>query len=162
MFSFIVALDKNGLIGKGNDLPWRLPADLKHFKRITMGKPIIMGRKTCESIGRPLPGRRNIVLSRDADFGAEGFEVFHSADELFDAIKSSTETMIIGGAEIYRLLLDQSDRAYVTVVDGEFQGDTWFPQWPLKENWKLVSEEPRAADEKNPHDLRFRVYQRER
>lgn len=158
--SLIVALDKNGLIGAGNKLPWHAPADLKHFKSVTMGKPVVMGRKTCESIAGPLPGRRNIVLTRNPAFIRDGFEVCRDLDSCLAMLDGSEEVMIIGGAEIYRLCWDRVDRIYATLVEGEFAGDTWFPEWPLGSDWRAVSDEFRASDDRTPFDLRFLVFEK--
>lgn len=158
--SLIVALDQHGLIGVGNALPWRLSADLKHFKALTMGKPIIMGRKTCESIGRPLPGRRNLVLTRNADFNPAGFEVFRDVESLVLSIQGVDDAMVIGGAEVYRVFLERADRLYVTEVAGNFAGDTWFPVWPLGPEWREVTRENRPADEQNPHAMAFVCFEK--
>ncbi len=154
IISLIVALDQHGLIGRAGGLPWRLPADLAHFKAVTMGKPVIMGRRTCESLPKALPGRRNIVLTKNRDFVRDGFEVVHSPDELWPTLEGAEEAVVIGGAEIYRLLLPQTSRAFVTLVEGEFMGDTWFPEWPLT-GWVEVASEIRPSDEKNPHGMTF-------
>lgn len=157
--SLIVALDENGLIGRGNQLPWRLPADLKHFKRITMGHPVIMGRKTYESIGKPLPGRRNIVLTRQRDFHPDGVEVAGSVDEVAALLQPADEAMVIGGAEVYQAFWPLVTKAYVTVVHHVFAGDTWFPEWPLA-GWRLTASELREADEANPYRLRFMEFEK--
>jgi dihydrofolate reductase len=157
--SLIVALDGNGLIGRGGDLPWRLPADLKHFKRITLGKPVIMGRKTAESLGRPLPGRDNLVLTRNPGWRAGGFHVCAGMEDLVAAVGSAPEAMVIGGADIYRLLLPRTSRAYVTLVDGIFSGDTWFPEWPLR-GWRETRREERPSDDANPWGMVFLEYER--
>lgn len=158
--SLIVALDRNGLIGAGNKLPWHAPADLKHFKSVTMGKPMVMGRKTCESLSGPLPGRKNVVLTRNGSFSRPGFEIFASIDAILASFSGSEEVCVIGGAEIYRACWEWIDRMFITLVEGEFAGDTWFPQWPLGPEWQLVSREFRPADEKNPHDLTFMVFEK--
>ncbi|MEM6683510.1 MAG: dihydrofolate reductase [Pseudomonadota bacterium] len=124
--SLIVARARNGVIGKDGDLPWRLPADLKYFKRITMAKPVVMGRKTFDSLGRPLPGRHNIVLTRDAAFSAEGCSTAGTLAAALDAAGSVDEVMIIGGAQIYALALPHVTRAYITEVDLAPDGDTLF------------------------------------
>ncbi|GIN56568.1 dihydrofolate reductase [Lederbergia ruris] len=160
MISFLWAEDENRLIGKDNQLPWRLPADLKYFKETTMGHPIVMGRKTYESIGKPLPGRTNIVLTRNPSFKVDGCEVLHSkADFLSWAKKTDEEIFVIGGAEIYRLFIDEVDQLYVTKIFEQFEGDEYFPKinW---ENWQLVSKKPGIKDEKNPYDYEFRKYVR--
>jgi dihydrofolate reductase len=147
------------LIGQGGGLPWRLPADLRHFKSITMGKPVLMGRKTHESIGKSLPGRENIVLTRDRSFRAEGCRVVHSMEDALAAAKDHDELMVIGGAEIYRAFLDRADRMYVTLVEGVFQGDTHFPPYD-EQAWKEVQRDPHEADAKNPHAFTFLTYVR--
>jgi len=158
MITFLWAEDINGLIGKDNDLPWRLPADLKYFKETTMGHAIIMGRKTFESIGRPLPGRTNIILTRDEEYRAEGCLVFHSKDELLHWINENDSVVFVtGGAEIFHLFQDEVKRLYVTKIFHEFEGNTYFPKlnW---DNWVLYSSQKGPKDEKNPYDYEFRVY----
>lgn len=142
--SLIVARGRNGVIGVDGDLPWRLPEDLKHFKRQTVGKPIIMGRKTFESLGRPLPARHNIVLTRDTSFKAEGCTVVHTLADALDAAGLTGEIMIIGGAEIYALALPIASRLYITEVDAAPQGDTVFPDFD-KDEWHSVSREERPS-----------------
>jgi len=125
--SIVVAMDRNNLIGSRNGLPWRLPADLKHFKSVTMGKPIVMGRKTHDSIGRALPGRRNIVISRDPDYSpADECIVVESLEAALESARGAEEVMVIGGASIYEQALPLASRIYLTRIDAEFQGDTWF------------------------------------
>lgn len=157
--SLIVALAENHVIGANNRLLWRLPAELQYFKKTTMGKPIIMGRKTHESIGRALPGRHNIVISRQADFQAEGCDVVDSLDAALALVKDCEEVMIIGGAQIYQQALPLADRLYLTWVHHHFEGDTFFPTWS-PEQWREISREQRAADEQNPYDLTFTVLER--
>lgn len=137
MISLIVAHDKNRVIGYENDMPWHLPGDLQYFKETTMGKPIIMGRKTFESIGRPLPGRRNIVITRNASYSADGIEVVGSLDEALTLVNGVPEVMVIGGEQIFTQALPLADRLYITLIDHEFHGDTYFPAY---EGWKMVSE----------------------
>lgn len=161
--SFVVAMSRTQLIGREGGLPWRLPRDLKHFKALTWGKPIIMGRKTHESIGRPLPGRTNIVLTHRADYQAEGCRVAVSVDEALDEARATgaDEAMIIGGAEVYRALLSQVDAIYLTLVEGDFEGDVFFPFDPLSSpDWRILSQERWVADEANPHDARYVVLER--
>jgi dihydrofolate reductase len=159
--SIIVAMAANRVIGCDNRLPWHLPADLAHFKAITMGKPIVMGRKTWESIGRPLPGRTNIVITRDRGYQAPGCVVVHSIEAALEAARGQDEVMIIGGAEFYRQVLPQADTLYLTCVAGEFAGDTFFPVLADGE-WREVACEAHAADEKNPHAYRFITLERVR
>ena len=123
----IAAVARNGVIGRDNALPWRLKADLAHFKRTTVGHPIIMGRKTWESLGRPLPGRRNLVLTRNTDYAATGAEVFTSADDAITALGEQDRVFVIGGAEIYRQLLSQADRLILTEIWADLEGDAHFP-----------------------------------
>lgn len=151
-------MDNNRLIGKDNDLPWHLPADLQYFKSVTMNKPILMGRKTYDSIGRPLPGRQNIVLTRgDADI--EGVTVVNSLDEAIAAAGDAEEIMVIGGSSIYELVLPKVQRMYLSYVEGEFEGDAWFPEFD-EDEWRIIDSSTRAPDEKNAHACRFVTYER--
>lgn len=159
MLSFIVAMDRNRLIGNNNQLPWHLPADLAHFKQTTMGKPVLMGRKTYESIGRPLPGRLNIVLTRSPDLKIEGVEVAQSLEQAQALTDDGQELMVIGGGTIYTMLLDKARRIYLTQVDGEFEGDAWFPAIDM-EQWREVESVEREADDKNAYKCRFITLQR--
>ncbi|MEO0411660.1 MAG: dihydrofolate reductase [Pseudomonadota bacterium] len=147
--SMVVARARNGLIGRDGDLPWRLPADLKHFKRLTVGKPIIMGRKTWTSLGRPLPGRHNIVLTRDTGFAPEGCSVAHTLADALDTAGLSGEIMIIGGAEIYRLALPLATTLYITEVGLEPKGDTFFPVLQ-SDDWREVDRISHAANDDTP------------
>jgi dihydrofolate reductase len=159
MISLIVAMDRNRLIGRNNDLPWRLPADLAYFKRVTMGHPIIMGRKTFESIGKPLPGRENIIVTRNKNFQAEGCTVVHSMSELLERFASSSEEVfVIGGAELFKEALPVAERLYITHIEEVFEGDTWFPE--ISKDWKEVSREKGVQDEKNPYEYYFTVYEK--
>lgn len=157
--SIIVATDRNGLIGKGNQLPWRLPADLKRFKQVTMGKSIVMGRKTHQSIGRPLPGRSNIVVTRDPEYRAEGCTVVTSLNEALSAAGEVEEVMIIGGATLYEQALPQTDRIYLTQVHAELEGDTWFPELH-KADWTVVEVSDHKNDDKNPFAYTFQILDR--
>lgn len=152
--SIVVAMDTNGVIGKDNELPWRLPADLQHFKKTTMGKPILMGRKTWESIGRPLPGRTNIVITRDSGYQAEGCVVVNSIDAAMLAASEQDEVMVIGGAEFYRQVLPRTDTIYLTRIHETFEGDTVFPELNAAD-WREVERSDQSADEKNSHDYSF-------
>lgn len=154
MIQFIVAYDRNRVIGKDNDLPWRLPADLAYFKQITMGSTIVMGRKTFESIGKPLPGRRNVILTNQKDYKVGGCEVIHSIDEIQ---KWDEDCFVIGGASIFEQAMPIVDRLFITYIDEEFDGDTFFPRIDLS-NWSLISEEKGPKNEKNPYDYYFQVY----
>jgi len=151
-------MDNNRLIGKNNGLPWHLPADLAYFKSVTMAKPIMMGRKTFDSIGRPLPGRQNIVLTR-SDAEIEGVTVVHSIKEAISAAGDAEEVMVIGGSAIYELVLPEVQRMYLSFIDGEFEGDAWFPEFNDKD-WEIIDEKEQEPDEKNGHACRFVTYQR--
>ncbi|MDD9148820.1 MULTISPECIES: dihydrofolate reductase [unclassified Sporolactobacillus] len=160
MISFLVAMDRNRLIGRGNDLPWHLPADLRYFKKITTGHPVIMGRKTFESIGKPLPGRKNIVLTRDSEFRYENVAVFHSAEDfLKSGISFGKECFVIGGAQIFETFIAYADRLYITCIDAEFEGDTYFTAFD-EEKWRPVSEIQGTLDRKNVFPHTFFVYER--
>ena len=152
--SIVVAMAANGVIGRDNQLPWHLPADLKHFKQTTMGKPILMGRKTWESIGRPLPGRTNIVITRDSSYSAAGCEVVNSIGAAIAAAGEQDEVMVIGGAELYRQVLSDTDTIYLTRIHEVFDGDTCFPELRNTE-WHQVERVDHEADEKNSHDYSF-------
>jgi len=157
--ALIAALDRNGLIGRDNALPWHLPADLQHFKRTTLGKPIVMGRKTWESLGRPLPGRHNIVLTRDPGYRAEGATVVTSIDAALAAAGDADEVMVIGGAALYATLLPRADRLYLTRIDAAFEGDAWFPE-VAPDEWREVAREVHAPDERNPYPYTFVTLER--
>ena len=152
--AIIVAMAQNRVIGRDNQLPWHLPADLRHFKANTMGKPIIMGRKTWESIGRPLPGRSNIVVTRDRDYTADGCVVVHSLDEALAAATGHDEVMVIGGAEFYRQVLPEATTLYLTQIHDAIQGDAFFPELDM-EQWQEVERQDFEPDEKNPHAYSF-------
>ena len=157
--SLVVAMDRERVIGRDGTLPWHLPADLRHFRAITMGKPIIMGRRTHASIGRALPGRRNLVLTRDAAYDAPGCELCRTLDEALARVADVDEAMIIGGAALYRDALSRADRIYLTEVDAAVGGDVHFP--PLDErDWIEVSREPHRRDESHAWDYCFRVLER--
>ena len=159
--SIVVAMDEGRVIGNDGGMPWHLPADLKFFKSVTMGKPIIMGRNTYESIGRPLPGRTNIVITRNAEFQAEGCQIAYSVDDAFDIARAedAEEAMIIGGGGIYEQTLDRTDRLYLTQIAAHLIGDTQFPVIKPEE-WQEVSRQEYAADGDNPFDLEFVVLDR--
>lgn len=156
----VVAASDNNVIGRGNGLPWHLPADLAHFKRLTMGRPMLMGRRTWEAIGRPLPGRRSLVLSRRA-FCAAGAETVHSLEEARRLVAGEPELMIVGGAELYRLALPETDRIHLTRVHCVIEGDAFLPELPQHE-WREVAREARAADERNGHAMTFITLERVR
>ncbi|SHQ82947.1 dihydrofolate reductase DfrA [Mycobacteroides abscessus subsp. abscessus] len=157
MISLLWAMDENRAIGRNNQLPWHLPEDLKYFKRVTMGKPIAMGRKTYDSIGRPLPGRENIVITRNQGVTIEGCTVIHDVKDLLK--RDDEELFVIGGAEIFKEILPFADRLYVTEIREEFEADTFFPEYNLSD-WELIESIPGVKDEKNPYDYEFLVYQR--
>lgn len=157
--SLIWAMDRNGLVGKGNDLPWRLPNDMNFFKQQTRGKTVVMGRKTWESLRiKPLPQRRNIVLTGDRSYEAEGAEVVHSVEEALD-IAQDGDLMIIGGGSVYGQFIPHADRLLVTRIDEEFEGDVHFPSVDWS-GFALVEEIPGIRDEKNLYDHRFMIYER--
>jgi dihydrofolate reductase len=155
---FIVAMDRNRAIGYRGKLPWHLPADLKFFKETTTGHTILMGRKTYESIGKPLPKRTNVVLTRNPSFHAEGVQVVHSLKEAVQKFEGD-QLFIIGGAEIFTALLPAADKLIVTHIDHEFEADTYFPAIPEQE-WRITSRRPGITDEKNPYVYEFVVYER--
>lgn len=163
--AIIVAQAQNRVIGINNNLPWHLPEDLRYFKQVTMGKPIIMGRKTFESIGRPLPGRTNIVITRDPAYAPDNVKVVHSLDAAFDMAESIAmidgvdEAMIIGGAQIYEQALEKADRLYLTQVHADVHGDAWFPAFHPGE-WMEIGREDFDASGPNPYDYSFIVLQR--
>jgi dihydrofolate reductase len=159
MISLIVAVSTNNAIGIRGDLPWRLSDDLKRFKAVTMGKPIIMGRKTWDSIGRPLPGRQNIVITRQPEFSAEGCDVVASVAEAVALAGDVDEVMVIGGSQIYELALPWAERIYLTRVHAQVDGDAFFPEVD-ESQWRLISEERQVADERNDFDYSFRIYDR--
>ncbi|EEX34874.1 MULTISPECIES: type 3 dihydrofolate reductase [Vibrio] len=159
IISMIAAMAKDRVIGKDNQMPWHLPADFAWFKRCTMGKPVVMGRKTYESIGRPLPGRQNIVISRDANLAIEDVTTVTSIDDAIKAAGDVEEVMIIGGGAIYKACLPQADKLYVTYIDAQIEGDTQFPSWG--DMFKESHSENYAADEKNAYDMRFVVLERQ-
>jgi dihydrofolate reductase len=152
---------KNRTIGRDNALPWKLPDEMKHFVRMTRGKPVIMGRKQFESMPQPLPGRTNIVLTRDATWSAEGAHVVHTLDEALAAARrvAAHEVMVIGGGEMYALSLPVADRLYMTVIDAEIDGDVHFPPFDERD-WKEVSREDHAADARHPYAFSIRVLDR--
>jgi dihydrofolate reductase len=159
VISLIVAASTNNVIGARGGLPWRLSADLRRFKEITMGKPIVMGRKTWESIGRPLPGRHNIVVTRQEGYRADGCTIVNSASKAIEAAGAVDEVMIIGGGYLYEQFLPLADRIYLTRVSAEVGGDTVFPELAPSE-WRILSSDSFPADEKNDYDTEFQVLER--
>jgi len=160
ILSMIVAHADNRIIGKDNDMPWYLPADLAYFKKTTLGKPIIMGRKTYESIGRPLPGRQNIVISRDKSYKAVGVDSAISVEQALVLAGDVAEVMVIGGGAIYTHCLPFAHRLYITHIKADIEGDTQFPDYDAEKDWKLINSELFQVDEKNKYELNFCVYER--
>lgn len=164
--ALIVAMAQNRVIGRNNALPWYLPGDLRYFKQATMGKPILMGRKTFESIGRPLPGRLNVVITRDPEWEAptgvvaeQSLEAAYRRAEAQAELEGGDEIMIIGGGQIYADALPDIDRMYVTQVHADVDGDAWFPEVDWAQ-WEELGREDFSASENNPYDYSFVVYQR--
>ncbi|EGQ9766285.1 type 3 dihydrofolate reductase [Vibrio alginolyticus] len=158
IISMIAAMADNRIIGKDNQMPWHLPADFAWFKRCTMGKPVIMGRKTYESIGRPLPGRLNIVISRDETLKIEGVTTVTSIEQALDVAGDVEEVMIIGGGAIYASCLPMANKLYVTHIEAAIDGDTQFPDWG--DEFKETYSEMYQADEKNAYNMRFTVLEK--
>jgi len=159
LVSLLAAVADNGIIGRGGRLPWHLPDDLKRFKFLTMGKPILMGRKTFESIGRPLPGRTSLVLTRSRDWSSAGTVVVHSLSEALERAGEVGELVVVGGAEIYRLALPRAQRVYLTRVHASVEGDTVFPALDERE-WRESAREEHAADERHAYAMSFCVLER--
>lgn len=159
MISMIVAMADNRAIGKDNQLLWHLPDDFKHFKAVTMAKPILMGRKTYQSIGKPLPGRQNIVISKDQTFAANGVAVVNSIEAALDEVETDGEVMVIGGASFYQQMLPLAEKLYVTHVHQSFDADTFFPEIDA-EQWRVVDRVEHAADEKHAYRFTFITYQK--
>ena len=161
MISLIAAIGKNNELGKGNTLVWNMPTDLKYFRDKTKGHTVIMGRKTFESIGHPMPNRQNIIITRDKSYKAEGIEVVHSIEEALKLVpKKEEEIFIIGGAEIYKQSMEIADRLYITHIDAEDkEADTFFPEI-IPVVWNEISREEHKKDENNPFDYTFSVYER--
>ncbi|MBA2690821.1 MAG: dihydrofolate reductase [Burkholderiales bacterium] len=157
--SLIVAMAENRAIGVANRLPWHLPADLKHFRSLTMGHPIIMGRKTFDSIGRVLPGRRNIVVTRNPEYVKPGVTIAHSLDEAFDYCKAESEAFVIGGADVYRAAIERADRIYLTLVHSVTEGDVFFSAID-ESQWQEIERVAYPADPHNAHAYDFIVYDR--
>ena len=159
--SLICAMDKNRLIGCNNQLPWHLPADLQLFKQTTLGKPIVMGRKTFDSIGRALPGRQNIVITRTSGWQAEQVDVAGSIDDALELATPAEEVMLIGGASLYEQTLSRASSLYLTLIDDSFEGDTWFPEIDFSQ-WEVASQEFFEADHKNKYSFSFVKYIRDK
>jgi len=161
MISLIWAMDNNRLIGANNQMPWAIsdiPADMAWFRQHTLGKPVLMGRKTFESIGKPLPQRRNIILSRQKDLTIEGCEVIHSLDDAVSMFQDD-ELMVMGGAEIYALALPYADKLYITHINHVFEGDAWFPELNMRQ-WQVTFSEQHQPDENNQYPYTFEIYQK--
>ena len=159
LVALVVAMAENSVIGRANRLPWHLPADLRHFKALTMGKPIVMGRKTWDSIGRPLPGRRSLVVSRRQDFAPVGVEVFDSLEAALAAASSQPETCVIGGAQIYARALPHADVIHLTRVHTSAGADTFFPALDAGQ-WEEIAREDRPADERHAWPYSFLTLRR--
>lgn len=162
LISLIAAMDRHRLIGANNQMPWHLPADLKYFKRLTLGKPIVMGRKTFESLGKPLPGRTNIVVSRYPErFSEQAVSVYPSWEAVRQHCQAQfeREVMVIGGSQLFEAVLPVAHRLYITRIDHEFVGDRYFPSWD-QEIWRCVSRESHEVDDKNPYPYCFEVWER--
>ena len=157
--SIIAALSDNRVIGRDNQLPWRMPADLAHFKRLTMGKPIIMGRRTWESLPGLLPHRTHVVVTRDRDYVAEGGFVVHSIEEALGFAGDAEEMMIIGGANLYAQTLPLASRMYLTLIHEQVDGDAHFPDYP-ETLWREVSRKAHVSDDRNPHAYSFVEFRR--
>jgi dihydrofolate reductase len=160
LLSFVVAMDRNRLIGRDNGLPWHLPPDLRRFKAVTLGKPVIMGRKTHESIGRPLPGRRNIVISRDPLYKVEGCETAGGLEQAIAMTAGVEEVMIIGGVTVYEAAMPRVGRIYMTLIDAVFEGDARFPEYDPAE-WRVTAEEKHRYREDGA-DFEYRFVQMDR
>jgi dihydrofolate reductase len=159
MVSIIVAVSKNGIIGAGGQMPWHIGEDLRMFRRVTTGHPVVMGRRTFESLGRPLPGRTNVVVTRNASWTADGVSTASSLEQALGMFPSTEEIFVIGGGEIYAQALPLAGRLYITHIDAEWEGDVRFPQWDATQ-WRLVSSEPHARGIDFPHPFEFRLYER--
>jgi dihydrofolate reductase len=164
LIALIWAMARNRVIGRDNSLPWHLPADMRHFRELTTGHPVLMGRKTYESLGRPLPGRTNIVVTSNRDYAAQGCLVANSLDEALVLAVSLTrpddpQIFVIGGEKLYAQMLPYADRLYVTLVDAEIKGDAWFPDFDMTE-WRETLTVAHQADAKNPYACVFKTLER--
>lgn len=162
--SMIAAMDKNRVIGKDNKMPWHLPKELQYVRKLTMGKSIIMGRKNFESIveaiGKPLDGRRNIVMTTDTSYKAEGCEVVHSIEEVLELCKDEKEIFIFGGEQIYKLFMPLAEKLYITKIKYEFEGDTYFPEFDEVNDWEEIARNKGVSDEKNIYTYYYHIYER--
>ena len=161
IISMVAAMAANRVIGKDNKMPWHLPADLKHFKAVTLGKPVVMGRKTFDSIGRVLPGRRNVVISRSIPADLRGAEWVSSLHQALDVLKQQPEVMITGHAEIYRQCFPLAQRLYLTEIALHTSGDAFFPDYQAFSQWRLVTESEHSADQYNCYGYRFFTLERQ-
>lgn len=159
ILSCVIAFGKNRGLGFGNKLPWHLPDDLKNFKEITRGHTVIMGRKTYDSMGRLLPERKNIIITRDKSYEVPGATIVHSVEEAIEECKDEEESFIIGGGEILKLALPYLNRMYLTHVEAEVPADSFFPEFNIKD-WKVISERFHPKDEKHSFEFTFKVYER--
>ncbi len=157
--TLVVAVARNGVIGRGNQLPWKLPADMAYFKRVTMGHPVVMGRRTWESIGKPLPGRHNIVVTRNAAFQAPGATVVGSLEEAWKAAGDAPEVAVIGGTSLFAESLPVADRIHLTEVEADVEGDTWFPEFD-RDEWVEREVQRHPADERHQYPFRIVVLER--
>ena len=160
IISMVAAMAHSRVIGLNNQMPWHLPADLAHFKQVALGKPVLMGRRTYDSIGRLLPGRRNIVMSRQTKPAGFGGDWVSSVDEALALVTDTPELMVIGGGELYKQMLPLANRLYLTEIDLTTAGDAWFPDYQAVADWRCVSEQLRPADPQNPYDCRFITLER--
>ena len=156
--SIIVAMDKNNLIGASNQIPWRIPGELRRFREITMGKPIIMGRKTHESIGKPLDGRLNIVLTKNKEISFRGVHCYSNLEDIFNSLKNEKEVFVIGGSQIYEITLPFANRLYITMINREYSGDTWFPEIDFSK-WKII-ERNRIMEKTTKTEYNNIIYER--
>lgn len=161
MISLIAAMGRNRELGLANKLPWHLPDDLKRFKKLTRGHTVIMGRKTYESIGKPLPERKNIVITRDPSYRAAGCAVVNSMEDALREAGADSENFVIGGAEIYALALPFADKIYLTAVDAERQADAYFPKFE-GEQWRVITTEPHQADGEHIYPFVFKIYEKKK
>jgi dihydrofolate reductase len=157
--SLIAAVAENGVIGRDGKLPWHLPDDFRWFKAQTLGKPVVMGRKTWESLGRALPGRHNIVLTRQSGYAAPGTTVVHTAEAALGAAGDAEEVMVIGGGDVFEMFLPRAARVYLTRVDAVVEGDAWFPELDA-DDWRLVSRKYHGTDARHGYEFEFCVYER--
>lgn len=158
--AIIAAVAENGVIGRNNDLPWHLSADLKRLKMLTLGHHMIMGRRTFDSVGRPLPGRTTVVITHDPSYHVEGVETAHSLDEALAKAAGDDLVFVAGGTKIFEMALHRADRMYLTRVHAEVEGDTYFPEFDDVHEWQLVDSEHFEADEKNDYPYSFLTYER--